>query len=369
MSGAPDCDVAIVGGGLAGAATAFFLSRARDVRVAVVEQERAPALHSSGRNAGLVRGASGDPELDALGREGAEFLRAPPDDFPGPRPFRRTGSYLLVARRDAPRHAVAGARLADVEEAARAVPGFRPDRALVAIRSDDDGVADGRVVVAGLLEGARARGAVVRFGDAVAAVATEGGAVSGLRLRDGTSLAARVVVDAAGAWAGPIAATAGADDPGLAPVRRHLLVTVPDPRVDPAWPWIWDTVNGFYFRPESGGLLMCACDESVDVPGDCATEPAAIAAISEKARRFLPEFAGLAAARAWAGHRTRRASGRFVLGEDARRRGLIWAAGLGGHGLTCAASVGRRVADAALARLRGGADEADGSSGAVAAGA
>lgn len=46
-----------------------------------------------------------------------------------------------------------------------------------------------------------------------------------------------------------------------------------------------------------------------------------------------------------------------MLGEDARRRGLLWAAGLGGHGLTCAAAVGRRVAEAALARLRYDADE------------
>ena len=80
--------------------------------------------------------------------------------------------------------------------------------------------------------------------------------------------------------------------------------------------------------------------------------------LTRKASRFLPDFAELQVARAWAGHRTRRASRRFVLGEDARRRGLIWAAGLGGHGLTCAAAVGRRVAAAALASLRGGADAA-----------
>ena len=357
MSDAAACDVAIVGGGLAGAATAFFLSRARGVRVVVVEQEDAPAVHSSGRNAGLVRGASGEPHLDALCREGAEFLRAPPADLPGPRPFRRTGSFLLVARADAPRYAGAGARVVDdVEELARAVPYFRPDRELVAIRSDDDGVVDARVVVDGLLAGARARGAAVRFGRTVESILTEGDAVAGLRLRDGSALPARVVVDAAGAWAGPLAATAGADDPGLAPIRRHLLVTAPDARVDPGWPWIWDTVNGFYFRPEAGGLLLCACDESVDAPGDCATDPAQLEEIRSKARRFLPEFAGLAVARAWAGHRTRRASRRFVLGEDARRRGLVWAAGLGGHGLTGAAAVGRRVAAAVLARLRGDTD-------------
>ena len=44
-------------------------------------------------------------------------------------------------------------------------------------------------------------------------------------------------------------------------------MTAPDPRVDPRWPVVWHDDAGFYCRPESGGLLLCACDQ-VDVSPD-----------------------------------------------------------------------------------------------------
>ena len=48
----------------------------------------------------------------------------------------------------------------------------------------------------------------------------------------------------------------------------------------------------------------------------------------------------------WAGHRTFTPDSRFLLGPDPRLPGVNWAAGLGGHGVTAATAVGRRVAEA-----------------------
>jgi len=349
-------DVVVAGGGLAGAATAFFLSRTRGLRLLLVEKERDLAVHSSGRNAGLVRRASGEPFLDAMSVEGADFIRAPPPDFPGPLPFRRTGSFLLVPPADAARFAVAGARVASVDEVARAVPPFRVDRSLAAIRADDDGVVEPWALLDGFVRGARSRGVEVRLGAEVVAIRSRGGRVAEVELAGGEVVACRSVVDAAGAWAGPLAVAAGVADPPLTPIRRHLLVTATDARIDPAWPWIWDTVNGFYFRPETGGLLLCACDEAADPPGNCVADPQMAAEVAAKVERFLPELSGLRVAKLWAGHRTRRADHRFLVDEEPRRRGFVWAAGLGGHGVTCAAAVGRRVAAATLRSLEAAAE-------------
>ena len=44
--------------------------------------------------------------------------------------------------------------------------------------------------------------------------------------------------------------------------------------VDPSWPFAWHASDGFYFRPESGGLLVCACDVEERCDGSAGTCPA-----------------------------------------------------------------------------------------------
>jgi glycine/D-amino acid oxidase-like deaminating enzyme len=133
----------------------------------------------------------------------------------------------------------------------------------------------------------------------------------------------------------------------LRPTRRHLYVTAPDARVDPAWPITWTDDGPFYARPADGGLMLCACDE-VDVDPDAlCTVPAVRELALEQAARHLRD-AVAPVARAWAGIRTLTDDGRFVIGADPDVGGLFWVAGLGGHGMTCAPSIGRLAADALL---------------------
>jgi glycine/D-amino acid oxidase-like deaminating enzyme len=48
--------------------------------------------------------------------------------------------------------------------------------------------------------------------------------------------------------------------------------------------------------------------------------------------------------------RTHAADRRFVIGRDPDVSGLVWAAGLGGHGITCGSPVGEIAAAAVLDR-------------------
>src|SRR5438552_190490 len=91
-------EVVIVGAGVAGAATAYHLTRAGVRDVVLLEREAAPGAHASGKNAGLIRRVTEDDRwLYHLAQEGADALASPPPDLaPGPL-MRVTGSVLLAS--------------------------------------------------------------------------------------------------------------------------------------------------------------------------------------------------------------------------------------------------------------------------------
>ncbi len=69
-------DVLVVGGGLAGLSTAYFLGKNKKLSVIVIEQETALGGHSSGRNAGMLRQALSDPLLVKLAKQSVAYFNA-----------------------------------------------------------------------------------------------------------------------------------------------------------------------------------------------------------------------------------------------------------------------------------------------------
>jgi D-arginine dehydrogenase len=346
----------IIGAGFAGAATAYHLTRRGVKDILVVEQEQVPGVHSSGRNASMVRQVVADAALAALTEEGAAFLRAPPADWPEPPRFEQNGS-LLVACGDG------WERLARDAETARglgmAAECWTPERATAfvpalkraefdgAVWCSTDGVVDIHALLTGYLAAARSAGARIRYGCRVRAIETRNGRVTGVRTDEGL-IETENVVNASGPWALAVAALAGAVQPPLRPCRRHLYVTAPIAWVDRNWPFVWDVTHEFYFRPDSGGLLLCPCDQEEMAPCDAQTEESVMELLFEKIRRYLPELSEVAIRRHWAGLRTLSADGRFVIGRDPKVAGFFWVAGLGGHGVTTSSAVGALAADVIL---------------------
>lgn len=342
--------VVIVGAGIAGASTAWQLARRGVTALTVLEQEDAADRHSSGRNAAILRTAMEDPVLHLLARESLEFFRRPPAGFADHPLFEPCGLYLAAPAAQAgalrawaldPECAVGAFEVPPAELYAK-VPELSPGvEALISI--PEEGVFDLSAIHQGFLRGAKAAGAELRYRTAARELLVEDGRVKGVRT-DAGDLRAGTVVLAQGGWGARLAAAAGLDLP-LVPYRRHLLVTEPLAGVS-GWPVVWLSGTEFYFRPESGGLMMSPCDQAVVDPdhGEEVDEEQ-LGVVAEKAAHWLPLRADAGAAFFWSGMRTFAPDHRFVIGPDPRCPGLHWVAGLGGHGITCGPAVGRLAAD------------------------
>ena len=302
-----DTDILIVGAGIAGAATAFHLAKRTDSSILILEQEATAGEHSSGRNAAIIRVYADEPELGEMLTEGAQFLGR--------------GELARYEKRGL---MIMGRGVVTVQQHFARACGtgkWCPE--------------DGTVDVATLLQSYLA-GRQVRYDTKV-----QGWTDGGDFLRVATSggeIRCNLLVNAAGPWAGRLG------DLPLTPTNRHLFVTAPLDWVDPSWATVWDGSAGFYFRPESGGLLLCCCDEVPAEPGDYSEDPDMLLTLAEKLEASQPSLGELAIARQWVGQRTFTADRLFVIGFDPRQEKVFHVSGLGGHGVTASYTVGQMAA-------------------------
>lgn len=344
-------DIIIVGGGAAGLSTAYHLAARPDAgRIVLVERNPLLASESSALNAAILRTLDEDSLQSRIALRSAAFLRDPPPGF---------SDVPLVDRRGLLLMAASGGEAALQERAAR-VEGLRcewVDRAGIhalhpwvrpdgegALHLPDDGQIDIDALTAGFAKGAREGGVEILRDTPVDRLMASHGRVHGVHLADGRHLNALRVVIAAGGWAGELGARAGSRV-RLRVTRRHLMVTRPDPGIDRRWPVVWQLGEAsFYARPESGGMLLCACDQDDADPDDYERNELVREQIASRAARYLPDLLEVGAGQYWCGLRTLTADGRFVVGEDPDVEGLHWVAGLAGAGMVCAAEVGRLAA-------------------------
>jgi glycine/D-amino acid oxidase-like deaminating enzyme len=255
-------DAVVVGSGAFGASAAYHLAR-RGARVALLERSRL-ASQTSPRAAGLSSQVRATPALTRLAQRGVAKLAAFTDETGQPLRFTRSGA-LKIARteRDAEQLAAEVARgtaagvqieLVSVAEAQERLPILR-DRGIVAITwSPTDCHVEPFEVPLGYCRAAEKHGAVLLPHTPAVGFDVGAGGVEGVRTPHGT-IATRVVVDAAGAWARLMAGALGAPLP-VVPTRHQLLITEPIPDVRPEFPIARVIDANVYVRPERGGLML-----------------------------------------------------------------------------------------------------------------
>lgn len=342
-------DAIVIGGGIAGLAAAYHLTRAPGLSVVLLEREPVLAAHSSGNNAAIFRpletrlGIAALAErtrqlLDALmGGSSAGWLR-PTGLLLVAAQATFLGDLAALAQQRGVRHALMERR--DLE---RLVPVLSGGEAATGLFVPDAGVTDVHAVITRLADAVRAAGGSIATGCDVARVRVDAGHVEGVELASGESIATPVVVIAAGAWAASLGAASAAPLP-LTPLRRHLAHLDAADRLSPSTPVVWRLDDEVYFREESRGLLASPCDEDPWAAGVPPCDPGALELLAAKLGRLAPSFERAAVRRAWACLRTFTPDRTPVAGADPRVRGLFWLAGLGGSGLAVGVAAGEVVA-------------------------
>ena len=341
-----DANYLIVGGGIAGVATAWSLTRLGARNVTLLERERTLGTQSSGLNAAILRTLSSDPLLSDFSHRGAEFLHSPPAEFSSVPLVHSCGLVLTADSSESQALARANRsspELGGVEIDEKRLREWYPDLAFdfdVAIYFPREGRIDIAALMAGFESGARKAGARIETETKIESLIVEGQRVRGVRLESGEERRADMTILAAGAWASLLGSAAGSPVE-LEPRRRHLMVTTPIEDAALGLPALWHHGEApFYSRPESGGMLFCACDEQVVHPDHCSIDPDIPELLAQRASQALPSLAGAGIGSLWAGMRTFTREDGFAIGRDPKLEGLYWVAGLGGHGMVCGGPAG-----------------------------
>lgn len=344
-------DCLVIGAGIAGASAAASL--ASRASVAVLETEAHAGYHATGRSAALYSALYGNATIRALTRASLAHFLAPQGEG-RPALLRERPTLFLVG---AGQEALVPAFTADAdvrerttpltaEEVLARVPLLQRERIAGALLDSTSADIDVDLLHQGFLRAARAAGAELRLGEPLRALVRDG---SGWRAQTAAGeVHARIVINAAGAWADEVAALAGVAPVPLQPLRRTaVLVELPD-GVDAAeWPAVVAIDESQYFKPDAGLLLISAADETPSPPCDAQPEELDVA-IAVDRFETLTGRPVRRVRRRWAGLRVFSPDRTPVVGFEPGVPGFFWCAGQGGYGIQTSPALGRATAALAL---------------------
>lgn len=283
-----DVDALVIGAGIVGCSVAHELSR-RGWRVLVVDKGPAVASGSTSASSAIVRFHYSTLDGVMLAWESALLWQRWGDHVGAADPtelarFHRTGMLVIEPPGMDSEHVLrlfdkVGVPYEVLDQVAlwRQFPAFDLGSYFPPKAVDDDAffgdahaavhgfstpdagfVDDPALAARNLMDAAVARGARFRFRTTVTGVERDD-RVRGVVLDDGSTVRARVVVNAAGPWSGRVNALAGVHQPiTTRPLRQevHVVPAPPGLTMDTGAPSVGDLDLGTYFRPQVGGTLL-----------------------------------------------------------------------------------------------------------------
>jgi FAD-dependent oxidoreductase domain-containing protein 1 len=356
-------DVIIIGGGIMGSATAYYLMKAdATLKLAVVERDNTYAHASTTLSASNIRIQFSLKENIQISQYSSEVLKHFEEDMAvnDQQPkiyFRQEGNLFLVdaAEETAARHSFEmqkdlGCQVQwwSPQTMQNHCPLYKPDAFVGGTFSPGDGYFDPYAVLMGYRAKARSLGATY-IQDEVVRIEKNKKRATATELAKHGHLNAAFVVNCAGAWAAGVAKTAGVKLPVI-PIKRQVFAL--DTAVKPTDPLPMTVLpSGLYFRSETGGLILLGKSLDEDPVGfDFKWDDKRfIELLWPELAEFVPAFDRLKLVRGWAGlYAVNTFDGNAILGQWPELKGLYLANGFSGHGVQQGPAVGRYLSEMIL---------------------
>ncbi len=330
-------DYLIIGGGIAGASIGYRLAGHGSVIIA--EMESQAGYHTTGRSAAFYAASYGGKSIRPLTVHSKSFLMTPPDGFSDVALMHDRGAlYIYGKNEQAKADAKYKAMKADVpdvykigvEEIKEIQPFLNFDDVAGAIIDTGSVDLDVSAIHQGYLKGFSSQGGKIvtdceilsaTFSDGLWQVQTSQGLIT-----------AKTIINSAGAWSDVAAVRFGAKPIGVQPLRRTVITIPAYDQYDAAAPLTLSLKEDIYFKPESGGYLVCPCNEDISSPCDAQPEDLDVALAVDRFEKFTGAKVSKINSK-WAGLRTFAPDRSPVIGYDEQVPNFFWSVGQGGYGI------------------------------------
>lgn len=341
-------DFMVVGAGISGTAIACEL--ANHGRVILVEAEAAPGYHATGRSAALFTPHQGTPLVQAINRASAAFFAKPPAGFTEHSLVTQRGGLTIAE--PGQEHLLQGLLALsapgrevysiDAETALTLAPILRAERVGAAVHEPGVSDIDVAALHQGYLRGLKQRGGTLVCGQRITAFEHKGG-IWTARTQD-AQFQARIIINAAGAWADHVAAFAGVRPIGLVPKRRTAIIVEGLHGTDTrAMPTVDFAATDAYFKPDGGRIMASLGDQDPVEAQDIRPDEWEIAVLADWLQRET-KLPVRRIGHTWAGLRSFVPDDSPVVGFDDAVPDFFWLAAQGGYGIMMAPTLGRAAA-------------------------
>lgn len=337
-------DFLIIGGGIAGVSAGARLSHLG--RVTLLEGEDALAYHASGRSAALFEESYGADTVIALNRASRHFHETANGGVLSPRGFMIAGMH---GQEDALAHDIATMNLGRIstDEALALVPVLNPDMLAGAGYHEDAWDIDTDRLIQNFAREIRANGQVITAAPATMITRRPDGWQ--VETPKGT-FHAKMLVNAAGAWADQVAGLAGVAPIGIQPLRRSMArIPAPNGLDVSHWPMLMGVGESWYAKPDAGALIVSPADAEPMDPHDAWADDMVLAEglaryedmVTVPVTRMISNWAGL---RSFTPDRS------LAIGPAADEPSFLWFAGQGGYGFQTSPAASQLLADLVAGR-------------------
>lgn len=359
-------DVIVVGGGVMGCATAYYLLKFDSrLNIAILEMDPSYEKASTPLSDGNTRIQFNIKENIQMSQYGLEVLARFADEMEveGVRPdpaFRQQGNLFVLdeaSREEAYQGWVLQTSLDSIvywltpDDVQREYPIYNLKDCVAGTFGPHDGTMLPMAVLDAYKKKAIALGAKYIQAEVIE-VLKQGNQVTGVNLASGESLNSNIVMNTAGAWAPRIAKTVGVDLP-IAPTKRQVTIVETTYYGEGVLPVLF-LPSGLYVIHEGEGLFMIGKSFPDDYIGydDFRWEKNVFEErIWSELVEYIPSFDRLKILRGWAGlYEVNTLDGNAILGEWPELKGFFLANGFSGHGFQQSHAVGRYIAELILGR-------------------